>query len=184
MTTFLQYDIVVVNLDPPTDSVIKTPTLMLLFTKRNEQTFRYDCRLSRTSNSRNYPREEYFQRNLHRLSLRRDASSFIFLKRQKTVIPNIIADEVFQRAFDKAELAKLDPKEMEEYERSLKVFRDLNGAFTTAHDDGKVEGIIEGKIEGKAEGKIEIASFMKAENESIEKIIKYTGLTKEEIEKL
>jgi predicted transposase/invertase (TIGR01784 family) len=100
------------------------------------------------------------------------------------VIPNIIADEVFQRAFDKAELAKLDPKEMEEYERSLKVFRDLNGAFTTAHDDGKVEGIIEGKIEGKAEGKIEIASFMKAENESIEKIIKYTWLTKEEIEKL
>jgi predicted transposase/invertase (TIGR01784 family) len=100
------------------------------------------------------------------------------------VIPNIIADEVFQRAFEKAELAKLDPKEMEEYERSLKVFRDLNGAFTTAHDDGKVEGIIEGKIEGKAEGKIEIASFMKAENESIEKIIKYTGLTMEELEKL
>jgi predicted transposase/invertase (TIGR01784 family) len=88
------------------------------------------------------------------------------------VIPNIIADEVFQQAFDKAELAKLGSIEMEEYERSLKVFRDLNGAFTTAHDEGKVEG------------KIEIASFMKAENETIEKIIKYTGLTKEEIEKL
>ena len=104
------------------------------------------------------------------------------------VIPNIIADEVFQQAFDKAELAKLGSVEMEEYERSLKVFRDLNGAFTTAHDEGKVEGKIEGKIEGKAEGKAEgkteIASFMKAENETIEKIIKYTGLTKEEIEKL
>ena len=97
------------------------------------------------------------------------------------VIPNIIADEVFQQAFDKAELAKLGSVEMEEYERSLKVFRDLNGAFTTARDEGKVEGIIEGKIEGKAEGKTEIASFMKAENETIEKIIKYTGLTKEEI---
>lgn len=88
------------------------------------------------------------------------------------VIPNIIADEVFQQAFNKAELAKLGSVEMEEYERSLKVFRDLNGAFTTAHDEGKVEG------------KTEIASFMKAENETIEKIIKYTGLTKEEIEKL
>ena len=97
------------------------------------------------------------------------------------VIPNIIADEVFQQAFDKAELAKLGSVEMEKYERSLKVFRDLNGAFTTARDEGKVEGIIEGKIEGKAEGKTEIASFMKAENETIEKIIKYTGLTKEEI---
>jgi hypothetical protein len=78
MTTFLQYDMVVVNLDPPTDSVIKTPTLMLLFTKRNEQTFRLAFRLSRTSNSRNYPREEHFQRNLYRLSLRCDVSGFIF----------------------------------------------------------------------------------------------------------
>jgi predicted transposase/invertase (TIGR01784 family) len=92
------------------------------------------------------------------------------------VIPNIIADEVFQRAFEKVELAKLGSADMEKYERSLKIFRDLNGAFTTAHDDGKAEGINEGKIE--------IASFMKAENESIEKIIKYTGLTMEEIEKL
>jgi hypothetical protein len=71
------------------------------------------------------------------------------------VIPNIIADEVFQRAFEKAELAKLDPKEMEEYERSLKVFRDLNGAFTTAHDDGKVEGIIEGKTLEQAQKSVD-----------------------------
>jgi hypothetical protein len=94
MITFLQYDIVIVNLDPPTDSVIKTPTLMLLFTKRNEQTFINACRLSRTSNSRNYPREEHFQRNLYRLSLS-DPSSFIFLKRQKTVISNLLANPPF-----------------------------------------------------------------------------------------
>ena len=92
------------------------------------------------------------------------------------VIPNIIADEVFQQAFDKAELAKLGSVEMEKYERSLKVFRDLNGAFTTARDEGRIAG-------RKAE-KTDLASFMKAENETIEKIIKYTGLTKEEIEKL
>ena len=92
------------------------------------------------------------------------------------VIPNIIADEVFQQAFDKAELAKLGSVEMEKYERSLKVFRDLNGAFTTARD--------EGRIAGRKAGKTDLASFMKAENETIEKIIKYTGLTKEEIEKL
>ena len=92
------------------------------------------------------------------------------------VIPNIIADEVFQQAFDKVELAKLGSVEMEKYERSLKVFRDLNGAFTTARD--------EGRIAGREAGKTDLASFLKAENETIEKIIKYTGLTKEEIEKL
>lgn len=92
------------------------------------------------------------------------------------VIPNIIADEVFQQAFDKAELAKLGSVEMEKYERSLKVYRDLNGAFTTARD--------EGRIAGRKAGKIELASFMKAENETVEKIINYTGLTEDEIEKL
>lgn len=100
------------------------------------------------------------------------------------VIPNIMADKVFQQAFEKAELAKLGYTEMKEYEHSLKIFRDLNGAFTTARDEGRIAGMLEGKTEGKMEGKIEMASFMKAENESIEKIIKYTGLTKEEIEKL
>lgn len=96
------------------------------------------------------------------------------------VIPSIMADKVFQQAFEKAELAKLGFNEMKVYEHSLKIFRDLNGAFTTARDEGRIAGMLEGKIEGK----IEMASFMKAENETIEKIIKYTGLTKEEIEKL
>jgi hypothetical protein len=95
MTTFLQYDIVIVNLDLPTDSVIKTPTLMLLFTKRNEQTFIYACRLSRNFKFKKLSKEEHFQRNLYRLSLRCDASGFIFLKRQKTVISNLLANPPF-----------------------------------------------------------------------------------------
>jgi hypothetical protein len=38
--------------------------------------------------------------------------------------------------------------------------------------------------EGKAEGKIEIARQMKLEGEPIEKIIRFTGLSSEEIERL
>ena len=38
--------------------------------------------------------------------------------------------------------------------------------------------------EGKAEGKIEIARQMKSEKEPIEKIVRFTGLTREEIENL
>ena len=37
---------------------------------------------------------------------------------------------------------------------------------------------------GKKETKIEIAKKMKRDNESVEKIIEYTGLTKEEIESI
>ncbi len=87
-------------------------------------------------------------------------------------IPTIIADEVFNKAFEKAEIAKFGSREIASYENSLKIYRDLKNVIDTAFDDGKIEG------------KTEMARFMKTENEPIEKIIKYTGLTKEEIEKL
>ena len=93
MTTFLQYDIVIVNLDPTIGSEIKKkrPCVIVSPNEMNKHLYTLvDCPV--TSNSRNYPREEYFQRNLYRLSLRRDPSSFIFLKRQKTVISNLLAN--------------------------------------------------------------------------------------------
>lgn len=95
-------------------------------------------------------------------------------------IPQSIADEVFKQAFEKAELANLGAVEMDNYEKSLKIFRDLNGAFDTAFSDGKSEG----KIEGKLEGKMEIAKALKNMGVLIATIIASTGLTKEEIEKL
>ena len=54
--------------------------------------------------------------------------------------------------------------------------------------EGKAEGRLEGKAEGKAEGEAKglekVAFTMKANGEPVEKIIQYTGLTKEQIEKL
>jgi len=91
-------------------------------------------------------------------------------------IPSLFADEVFNQAFEKAEIAKFSQVESANYENSLKIYRDLKGVIDTAFD--------EGKIEGKLEGLIELARLMKLDNEAVEKITKYTGLTKEEIEKL
>jgi predicted transposase/invertase (TIGR01784 family) len=87
-------------------------------------------------------------------------------------IPKIFSDEVFSQAFAKAELAKFGQTELANYENSLKIYRDLKGVIDTAYDEGKLEG------------KLEMARFMKSENEPIEKIMKYTGLTKEDIVKL
>jgi predicted transposase/invertase (TIGR01784 family) len=83
-------------------------------------------------------------------------------------IPTIIQDEVFNQAFEKAELANFGQIDLANYENSLKIYRDLKGVIDTAFSDGKTE----------------VARIMKLENESIQKIIKYTGLSKEEIEKL
>lgn len=45
-------------------------------------------------------------------------------------------------------------------------------------------GMRKAKDEGKIEGKIEIARNMKTDGEPIEKIVRYTGLTRERIENL
>ena len=50
--------------------------------------------------------------------------------------------------------------------------------------EAKEEGIAEGEASGRAAEKIEMARAMKNDKEPIDKIIKYTGLSKEEIEKI
>ena len=91
-------------------------------------------------------------------------------------IPHIFTDEIFAQAFEKAELAQFAPNELEKYENSLKVYRDLKGVIDTAFD--------EGKMEGKMEGKIEVAKALKESGVPIEIISKSTGLSVSEIDKL
>ncbi|AND65322.1 hypothetical protein AX766_13470 [Flavobacterium covae] len=91
-------------------------------------------------------------------------------------IPTIFKDEVFTQAFEKAELANFGQWELDKYESSLKVYRDLKSIIDTAFDDDKEEG--------KIQGKIEIAKSLKKLGISIEIIIQSTGLTQEEINKL
>ena len=87
-------------------------------------------------------------------------------------IPAIFQDEVFEQAFEKAELAKFGPSDMDKYESSLKVYRDLRGVIDTAFD------------EGRQESKLEMARLMKSEGEPLAKISRYTGLGEAEIERL
>jgi predicted transposase/invertase (TIGR01784 family) len=91
-------------------------------------------------------------------------------------MPTIFSDEIFTKAFEKAELAKFGSLERDKYETSLKNYRDLKSVIDTAFDDGKLEGIIEARIES--------ARQLKALGVSIEIIMKSTNLTKTEIENL
>jgi hypothetical protein len=72
------------------------------------------------------------------------------------------------------EIAKFKPDEKNKYEESLKYYRDLKNVVDTSYDVGKAEG----KVEGKDERNMEIARQMKSDGESLEKIIRYTGLSK------
>lgn len=99
-------------------------------------------------------------------------------------IPTIFKDEVFTQAFEKAELARFGHQELINYEMNLKIYRDYKNTIETAFDEGKLEGKIEGKIEGKLEGKLEIAKTAKQIGLSIADIVKLTGLSENEINKL
>lgn len=91
-------------------------------------------------------------------------------------IPNIFKDSIFVQAFATAELAKLNKEDWLQYERNLNIYRDYKNTIDTA--------FIDGKIEGKLEEKHRMAQMMKSDGESIEKIVKYTGLSIAEIEQL
>ncbi len=91
-------------------------------------------------------------------------------------IPAIIADDVFNQAFEKAELAKFGPQDLYNYEMNLKVYRDYKNTVDTAFD--------EGRLEGKLEGKLEIAKSAIQMGLKVEDIIILTGLKRDEIERL
>lgn len=91
-------------------------------------------------------------------------------------IPTIFADEVFTQAFAKAELAKFGQTELDNYEYSLKIFRDNKAVYDYAIDTAFDEG--------KLEGKIETAKSAKQMGIRTEDIIRLTGLSKEDIDRL
>jgi len=117
-------------------------------------------------------------------------------------IPSIFSDEIFEKAFEKAELAKFGQEEMDKYESSLKLYRDLKGVIDTAFiegrsegkiegleegrqeglEEGRLEGLEEGRLEGLQEGKYNMAKLLKDNGVQIQLIIQTTGLTREEID--
>lgn len=103
-------------------------------------------------------------------------------------IPSIFSDEIFEKAFEKAELAKFGQEEMDKYESSLKLYRDLKGVIDTAfiegRSEGKIEGLEEGRLEGLQKGKYNMAKLLKDNGVQIQLIIQTTGLTMEEIDLL
>ena len=107
-------------------------------------------------------------------------------------IPAILREQVFERAFETAAIARMSKQEYFRYELDRKVLRDNYAILTTAIDDGMARGKVEGRAEGKAEGLVEgetkkaleVARNMKHEGFDSCIIAKMTGLSPDEIERL
>ena len=99
-------------------------------------------------------------------------------------IPEKLREQIFEKLFQTAEIARFTPEQVRSYEDSLKYYRDLKNSIDTARDEGKMEGKLEGKLEGRMEGKMEVAKNLLSNGVSIGLIVKATGLTEAEIKKL
>ena len=98
--------------------------------------------------------------------------------------PQKLQDKIFDKLFKVAEIAKFTPEDKDNYDESLKVYRDLKNVTETAYDDGVKIGKKEGKLEGKDERSKEIALSLLQMKIPIESIIEVTGLTNEELLKI
>uniref|UniRef100_UPI003FEE193D PD-(D/E)XK nuclease family transposase n=1 Tax=Segatella copri TaxID=165179 RepID=UPI003FEE193D len=114
--------------------------------------------------------------------------------------PKELYDKVFDRLFEEAEIAKFTPQEMREYEASKMAYRDIKNSIDTAKQEGLAEGMEKGMEKGMELGMekgmkkgmakgmnqkaLDIARNMLADGVDINLIMKYSGLTQEQIEKL
>ena len=75
-------------------------------------------------------------------------------------------------------------QKMREYEASKMAYRDIKNSIDTAKQEGLAEGMEKGMEKGMNQKALDIARNMLADSVDINLIMKYSGLTQEQIEKL
>ena len=102
--------------------------------------------------------------------------------------PKELQERVFEKLFRQAEIAMFTPEEYTDYEESLHNLWDITNAMNDAEMKGFGKGEQKGREEGREEGRQEallaLARQMKADNMPMDMIIKYSGLTQDEINNL
>lgn len=89
-------------------------------------------------------------------------------------MPWELQDAVFKKLSEIAEVGSLSKEERQQYDESLRHYRDTLVVMEGQH--------LEGEKKGRSEEKASIAKSLKSMGLSVEDIVKATGLTKEEVE--
>jgi predicted transposase/invertase (TIGR01784 family) len=114
-----------------------------------------------------------FNKSVEELETRFDKWLFVLRNLNKLDrVPDKLREQIFDKLFETAEIAKFTAEQVRSYEDSLKYYRDLKNSLDTAREEGKIEG------------KIEMASKALKKGLSIKDIVELTGLSEDEIKKL
>ncbi len=153
--------------------------------KKYPDKFRYDVKLKELetniifSDKLNfiYLSMPKFNKSIEELETRFDKWLYVIKNLHKLDrVPEKLKESIFLQLFETAEIAKFTREEYQNYEDSLKYYRDLKNSLETAKE--------EGRIEGKIEGKIEVAKNLLREGITVAVIMSATGLTEEEINRI
>ena len=106
-----------------------------------------------------------------------------------TRMPWTAQKKIFEKLEEYADSHRLSKKEWEAYENSLWIARDNLACMAAAESEARAEGMAKGRAEGMAEGRAEgsnqaninAAQRMLADGMSKELVMKYTGLSLEQI---
>ncbi|HBX53785.1 MAG: hypothetical protein A2275_07275 [Bacteroidetes bacterium RIFOXYA12_FULL_35_11] len=160
--------------------------------KKDNDKFRYDVKLSDINTHKVfydkltfiYLEMPKFNKTIEQLETRFDKWLYVIRNLNRLDrVPDKLREQIFEKLFEIAEIAKFTNEELMEYEESLKSYRDLQNSIDTAVEEA-LEKERKEQEEKKYQEKIQLAKLMISQKEPIEKINKYTGLSTEEIEKL
>ena len=106
-----------------------------------------------------------------------------------TRMPWTAQKKIFEKLEEYADSHRLSKKEWEAYENSLWIARDNLACMAAAESEARAEGMAKGMAKGRAEGRAEgsneaninAAQRMLADGMSKELVMKYTGLSPEQI---
>ena len=123
--------------------------------------------------------------------------------------PASLKEKIFHKLFDEAQIARFTPKELHEYEDSLKAYRDIQNSIDTAlrdgiekgradglrigmeqglaqgREQGLAQGLAQGRAEGIEQGRIEVMASMVrnmlGSGMSVAQVARLTQLTEDEV---
>jgi predicted transposase/invertase (TIGR01784 family) len=134
-----------------------------------------------------------FNKTVDQLSTRFD--KWLYILRNLTRlqdIPKPLQEDIFEKLFAIAEIAKFNPAQVRSYEDSLKYYRDLQNTIDTARDEGidtgiqlgREQGIQIGEERGRFAAQAQIARNLLQAGMSDAQVMTATGLTPEQLAQL
>jgi len=149
--------------------------------KNEPDKFRYDVKLTDIETKKVfynkltfiYLEMPKFNKTIDELESRFDKWLFVLRNLNRLDrVPEKLKEQIFEKLFETAEIAKFTPDQVRSYKDSLKYYRDLKNSLDTARDEGKIEG------------KIEVAKQALKKGLSVKDISDLTGLSEKEINDL